>query len=300
MLTPRSYCLKTSQKQSFSKPFLTIDQQITQLKRRGMLFADEEKAKKYFENLNYYRLSGYWLLFEKDHGTHTFNANTKFEDVLKLYVFDRELRLLLLDAIERIEVSVRSRLAYELSKAYGSHPHLKPEIFHCSIKYAHTLLKLNGEVSRSKEAFIKHFDGKYREKLPPFWAGVELMTLGQVSNWFSNLKFRKDRQVVAKYYGLDEKVLVSFLHHLTIVRNICAHHSVLWNKKITLDFTVPKFPKKLNEKFNLNTRKQIFNTLVMIEYLMEVINEESHWKERLVALIEKYNIDTEHMGFKTE
>lgn len=292
--------MKPSQKQSFQKPFLTIEQQIEQLKQRGMLFENEEKAKKYFENLNYYRLSGYWQLYEKDHKTHAFLEGTRFEDVLELYVFDREVRLLVLDAIERIEVSVRSRLAYELSQAYGPHPHLKPEIFNCPIKYSQTLLKLNGEISRSKEVFIKHFDGRYREKLPPFWASVELMTLGQVSNWFSNLKYRKDKQVVAKYYGLDEKVVASFLHHLTIIRNICAHHSVLWNKKITLDFTIPKFPKELSDKFNLDSRKQLFNTLVMIEYLMEVINEESHWKERLDALIEKYNIDTEYMGFKTK
>ena len=116
--------MNTENKQSFTKPFLTIEQQINQLKSRGMNFHDEEKAKYYLENLNYYRLSGYWLIFEKNHEPHEFKDNTYFEDILNLYIFDRELRLLLLDAIERIEVSIWSKLAYILAENFGSHNHL--------------------------------------------------------------------------------------------------------------------------------------------------------------------------------
>lgn len=298
MLTPRSYFL-TATKQSFIKPFLTIEQQINQLKSRGMNFHNEEKAKYYLENLNYYRLGGYWLIFEKNHEPHEFKDNTYFEDILNLYIFDRELRLLLLDAIERIEVSIRSKLAYHLAESFGSHAHLKPEIFASPLNYARTLTKLKSELDRNRsEIFIKHHTDKYSEELPPIWVSVEVMTMGQISNWYSNIKDRKYKQVISKYYGLDEKILSSFLHHLTIVRNTSAHHSRVWNRKFTIDFSLPNFPKELNEKFNPSSKKYIYNTLVMCEYLMNIISGDSSWKKRLDDLISKHNIDVKRMGFK--
>lgn len=263
-----------------------------------MKFHDEEKAKYYLENLNYYRLGGYWLIFEENHESHQFRDNTYFEDVLNLYIFDRELRLLLLDAIERIEVSIRSKLAYHLAESFGSHAHLKAEIFSSSLKYEKTFSKLKAEIDRNKsEIFIKHHLDKYSEELPPIWVSVEVMTMGQISSWYSNIKDRKYRQVIAKYYGLDEKILSSFLHHLTIVRNTSAHHSRVWNRKFTIDFSLPNFPKELNEKFNPASKKYIYNTLVMCEYLLNIISEDSSWKKRLDYLISKHNIDVKRMGF---
>jgi len=279
---------------TYSKPFLTIVQQIEQLKSRGMTFADEEKAKYYLENLNYYRLCAYWLPFELEHHTHTFKEGTTFERVLELYIFDRELRLLMLDAIERIEVSVRSRFAYELSQKYGSHPHLDETIFDSFSHYKKTLDKLQSEIDRSKEPFIKHFKQKYSECFPPIWASVELMTLGQVSNWFNLIKLRQDRQLISKYYDLDEKVLASFLHHLTIIRNICAHHSVLWNKKLTLEF---KIPKNMQDQFNKDQKRKLFNTFVMIEHLMNKISADNQWRTRVEDLINKYSIDKTILGY---
>ena len=294
MLTPRSL-LMNPPLVSYRKPFLSIVEQISLLKSRGMQFANEEKAKEYLENINYYRLCAYWLSFESNHQTHTFKESTTFERVLELYVFDRELRLLMLDAIERIEVSVRSRFAYELSKKYGSHFHLNESLFKNPYRYQQTLSKLKGEIERSKEPFIKHFKTKYSQELPPIWASVELMTLGQVSNWFSMTKYRADRQLVAKYYGLDEKILASFMHHLTIIRNISAHHSVLWNKRIVVEFTLPK---KMKNQFNVIETKKLFNTFVMVEHLMNKINPNNHWRERLENLIDKYEIDREVFGYE--
>ena len=292
MLTPRSYFLNPSNT-NFTKPSLTIDEQITQLKSRGMQFEDEAQAKYYLENLNYYRLSAYWLSFEKDE-KHTFYDGTSFERVLELYIFDRELRLLMLDAIERIEVSVRSHFAYELSQKYGAHPHLQAELFKPLHRYNKVVEKLKSEAGRNKEPFVKHFKNKYSEALPPIWASVELMTLGQVSNWFGMIKLRQDKQSIAKYYGLDEKVLSSFLHHLTIIRNICAHHSVLFSSTLTVEFTIPK---NMQEIFNQDTRKKLFNTFVMVEYLMDKISADNHWRERLEALVDKYNIDRGTLGY---
>lgn len=300
MLTQRSYFLNTSQKQSFSKPFLTLDEQFAQLKSRGMKFHDEKEAKHYLEHLNYYRLGGYWLPFESNHETHTFKENVYFEDVLNLYIFDRELRLLILDIIERIEVSIRSKFAHHLANSFGSHAHLMPELFHSSDNYYKTLSKLKSEIDRNKnELFIKHHFDKYNEELPPIWVCVEVMSLGQISYWYSNLKEREYRQAIAKDYGLDEKILSSFLHHLTTVRNVAAHHSRLWNRKFTIDFVLPNYPTELKKKLNPLSRRYIYNTLMMCEYLMNTISKDSMWKSRLENLINTHNIDTTRMGYKS-
>lgn len=218
---------------------------------------------------------------------------------LNLYIFDRELRLLLLDAIERIEVSVRSKLAYYFAESFGAHAHLKPEVFSSPLNYARTLTKLKLEIDRNRgETFIKHHVNKYSEELPPIWVCIEVMTMGQISNWYSNIKERKYRQKISKYYDLDETNLCSFLHHLTTVRNAAAHHSRVWNKKFTIDFKLPSNPSTLGSKFNLTSKRYIYNTLVMCEYLMDIISDNNHWKQRLDGLIQHHNIDTNRMGYK--
>lgn len=88
----------------FTKPPKTFDEQVTLLLNRGMEINDRERAKHYLGHLNYYRLAAYWLPFEQDHSSHSFKPNITFDLVLDHYIFDRELRLLVMDAIERVEV----------------------------------------------------------------------------------------------------------------------------------------------------------------------------------------------------
>ena len=245
--------------------------------------------------------------FEKDHATHQFQENICFEDIKNLYVFDRELRLLVLDAIERIEVSLRTQLAYHLShNHHTAHPHLKPEVFFNPITYGSSLSKMDNDVKRSKEDFIKHLTRKYEELLPPIWAVVELMTMGQLSRWLSNIKTRTDRQDISRIYGLDEKIMTSFCAHLSLVRNHSAHHARVWNR----DFTkTPMLPLNgdtdlINSLYRLpdNDRRlrKLYNTFVMLAYFMNKICGENHWKERLILLINTHNIKTEKMGFPTD
>ncbi len=152
-------------------------------------------------------------------------------------------------------------------------------------------------VKKSSEIFIQHFD-QYSEALPPLWAVCEVMTLGQLSRWYGNLKFRKDRNKIAKVYGLDEKNLTSFLHHLSIVRNTCAHHGRLWNREFTFTYKLPeRKPSGLYQNFNPARKKQLYNTLVMIAHLMDSINPHS-WKQRMNTLfINHPEVNSKAMGF---
>lgn len=283
----------------FTKPATTFDEQIDLLIGRGMEVPDRDLARHYLAHLNYYRLGAYWLPFEADHASHRFRPGTRFEDVVGLYVFDRELRLLVMDAIERLEVSVRTQWAYHLAHAYDPHAHMEAGLFKQSDAYSRCRSSLEEELKRSKEVFVSHYNNTYAEpELPPLWAVVEVMSLGQLSKWVSNLRHGRDRQAIARCYGLDEVILTSFLHHLTIVRNICAHHGRLWNRRFGFQLKMPRRPRRLAQSLNPLQPRRLYNTLVMLDYFMTVISPGHHWRERLLALLEKHPVaDLAAMGF---
>lgn len=298
---------KRPKKVTYGKQPTTFADQVGLLKRRGMVIPDEQKAEFYLSQLNYYRFAAYCLPFEQDHAGHQFKAGTRFDDVFDLYVFDRELRLLVLDAIERFEVSLRTQLAYHLSHNHGTaHPHLNPQIFHNPVIYGACLNKLDNDIKRSREEFIKHLTQKYEELQPPIWAVVELMTMGQLSKWFSNIKARADRQAISRIYGLDEKVMTSFCEHLSLVRNHSAHHARLWNRDFTKTPMLPRHgdEKLINSLFRLpdtdRRLRKLYNTFVLLAYLMNIICGENHWAKRLKALINSHHVDPAKMGFPTD
>ena len=152
----------------YTKPALSIDQQIAQLQQRGMTFGDPKRATHYLRELNYYRLSGYWLRREADHATHQFQPGTAFEDVLADYVFDRELKLLVLDAVERVEVSVRTHWAHHLGLRHGAHAQLDSTLFkERSQNWNHpaAVATLINGVEQSRERFIKHLRSTDRKSV---------------------------------------------------------------------------------------------------------------------------------------
>ncbi|TMP26693.1 DNA-binding protein [Pseudoalteromonas rubra] len=296
--------MRNSPKVRYSKPPTTYHAQIKQLQARGLNVEDTEEAEFYLSQLNYYRLAAYFLPFEQNHSNHIFQANTSFSDVLNLYIFDRKLRLLILDAIERFEVSLRTQFAYHLSHSYNTaHPHLKPELFLNPLIYGSSVSQLARDVKNSKEEFIKHLTSKYEELMPPIWAVVELMTLGNLSKWFSNIKQRKDRQDISRIYKLDEKVMTSFCQHLSLIRNHSAHHARLWNRDFTKTMMLPKKgPDALLQSLHLlpdsdRRLRKLYNTLTMTANLMDIIAPGNLWKLKLKHLINQHKIDTSKMGF---
>ncbi|MBZ9539788.1 Abi family protein [Modicisalibacter tunisiensis] len=282
----------------FNKPPLTHDAQLDLLIQRGLTVPDRQRALHYLRHLNYYRLGAYWLPFEADHQTHLFRPGTALDDVLNLYIFDREFRLLVMDAIERIEVSIRTDWAYHMAHTHGPHCHLDRSLFKPAWRYEERRHSLEKEVQRSQETFIRHLREKYDEPLPPIWALVEVMTFGQLSQWLANTRQRRDRNAVAREYDFDESVLCSVLHHLSTVRNLCAHHARLWNREFTL---LPKLPSKrpqpLVGSLHNGDNRKIYNTLTLMAYLMDAVNPRHHWRERLIQLIDQHGVDTSAMGF---
>ena len=178
---------------NYNKPPLSPRQHLNQLKQRGLLIDDEERVLQYLYHIGYYRLSAYFIPFENlDTPTidHEFKGNTHFDDVLNLYIFDRKLRLLIMEAIERIEVAVRTQWADKLSvNNNDAHAFMLSEHFKDPWKHQKNLSKIANELKDSKETFVLHYREKYKQPfLPPIWAVVETMSFGALSHWFANTK----------------------------------------------------------------------------------------------------------------
>lgn len=170
------------------------------------------------EAVGYYRLCSYWRPFKQTDSS--FVPGASFEIVWKRYVFDRQLRLAVIDAVERVEVSVRTALVTELAMRYGTFAHLDPGHFPTADpqRHARFVEELRVEAQRSREQFVEHFKATYDE-FPdlPIWAAAETMTCGSMFTLFAMSENRVQKKV-AKRYGLGGPVLFSWLKTLDYIR----------------------------------------------------------------------------------
>lgn len=284
----------------YNKPPLTLPAQIERLKARGMQFADEQAAQRALARLNYYRLTAYWYPFYADSQAHTFKNGTRFEHIVALYEFDRSLRLRVMDAIARFEIALRTQFAYQLAHRHGPWAYEDSALFTNATRHTSRLGSLDREIKRSQETFILHYTSKYTSpERPPIWMTCEVMSLGLLSGLFDSLIRRADRQAIAAEFQLDELVLRSLAHHLTTVRNTCAHHSRLWNRRFTVTTKLPKVADTaLTATLEPSQPDKLYNTLALLAFCLVRISDDNRWRGQLIELINQYpNIDTAAMGF---
>ncbi|MBF0290535.1 MAG: Abi family protein [Nitrospinae bacterium] len=288
----------------YSKPPLSIDEQIDLLMRRGLHVPDRPKAYRYLTHINYYRLRIYWFTLEMPSGEeddHRFAEGSTFDDVVELYVLDRKLRLLVLEAVERFEVSFRSMLVNHLAAKHGSHAYLNQTIFKKPETYSKCVEQLKANLGESKETFIEHYRNKYTEPaFPPIWSAFEILSFGDLAKWYQVIRQRSDRQAISKTYNLDEKALNSFVHHLNHVRNISAHHGRLWNRHLTITMKIPDHPNDISGCFNRHedAKYRIYNTLTMLAYLLKIISPSTTWPQRVKTFIGDFKrVNPSDMGF---
>lgn len=210
---------------NYSKPAVSVVDQIAKLKARGLLINNEQKAASYLSNISYYRLRAYTYPFQdNDNPNHPFSSSISFDDIIKLYVFDRHFRLFVLDAVEKIEISMRTQVIYNWAMTYGSHWHLDSTLFRDSVQFAKSYARLSEEVRRSDETFIEHYKRKYSQPSdPPSWMSLEVSSFGLLSLMFKNLRNGQEKKTITKYYGLkDAGILENWMHSFSNIRNICA------------------------------------------------------------------------------
>jgi len=294
----------------FTKPALTFQQQVDLLKFRGLGISDEERAIRHLSNISYYRLSAYMLPFKKvDTDAHVMDAfrdGVSWDDVYDLYRFDRKLRLLIFDAIERIEIALRTQIIYQLSHKYGSHWQDNPTIFKNYTVFKEIQNRIVDQLATNKEkVFIKHYREKYSDPPnPPSWMSVEILYFSELSKICRSLGNRQDLMGIARSFGvLSETVFLSWLHVISYVRNICAHHARLWNIKFAIQpnkFYYSKLDKiwLTNDEVRRVQSSKMYYFLCIVLYLLQTTNPNSKFKEHFFALLEKFpEVNVKYMGF---
>ncbi len=286
----------------YNKPPLPLIDQLDRLITRGMIVDNAVEAEHALGHLNYYRLRAYWYPFEQNNTTHLFKPDARFEDVLNIYQFDQQLRLLLLDALGQIEVSLRTQWALHFSLAHGAFAYLEPAYNRKPDWLRRNKVSLRRELDRSDEVFIKHFQSKYTSHdYPPIWMACEIMSFGLFSKWYNNLRPASVQADIAQNYGLDKSVLPSLLEHFVYLRNVCAHHGRVWNKSLVVTPRLPKTkPHSLHQSLNLTQTRKIYNSLVMIAHFLRVISPRTAWQKQLWHLLDTHKIDLEPMGFPAD
>lgn len=285
----------------FNKPPLSISEQISILKERGLLFRDEAKAAHYLSNISYYRLRAYTYPFQdNDNPNHPFISKIYFEDIISLYVFDRRLRLLVFNAIEKVEIALRTKIIYEFSLAYGSHWHENANMYRNNYYYNRNINSLYEEVDRSTETFIEHYKSTYSDPAyPPAWMSLEVVSLGLLSKLFGNLINSKEKKKVALEFGLpNPMILESWMHSFAGLRNICAHHSRLWNRRFTI---VPKIPYNTTHTFIKHVEiydNKLYAQLCCLIYIIKIISPDSSFAKELKSLLGTCSlVNIKEMGF---
>lgn len=287
----------------YEKPPLSFDQQVDQLFRRGMT-GDREIMKRRLAVVNYYRLSGYWYPFRNPDDT--FRAGTTFESVWQRYAFDRRLRLLVMDAVERVEVAVRTQLAYHHAHnhgpfAYATDSASLPKLG--AAQYGAFIQAVKDETfrrRRNQEQFVNHFQQKYGDQhvFLPVWMATEVMSFGTVLTFFRG-STHAVKQSVASVFGMPSVVFDSWLLTLTTVRNICAHHGRLWNRENGVKPIIPRITEYPDWHTPVKVdNNRIFAVLTICRYSMNRIAPQSQWSGRLRALLAEYPcIPLPGMGF---
>lgn len=289
----------------YNKSAYTTQQHIEQLKKRGLLISNEDFAIKCLSHISYYRLAGYWWSMQEDKVNHVFKPNSKFEDVIHLYDFDSRLRGILFDAIEKIEISLRTKLIYHLSHEFDPWWFQKSEIFIDSRAHVKSLASIEEEIDRSKDIFIREHNRKYKDdfRFPPSWKTLELTSFGTLSKLYGNLNNQvKSKEKIAKEYGaVNHTYLPSWLQSIAQIRNYCAHHSRLWNRNL------PGAPKILSKppmawvKDVPTDTQKLYLHLCIMRYLLNNIIVNNNLNIDLINLLQQYpSVDPDALGFKPD
>jgi abortive infection bacteriophage resistance protein len=199
-----------------------------------------------------------------------------------------------MDAIQRVEVWLRTAITYELAHQYGPFGYLKKANFNPHFNHKKFLKILAELVEQSKEDFVQHYKGKYRgENHLPVWMATEILTFGSVSDLYSNGLSLETKRKIAQLLGEADNVVTSWMQSLTYVRNLCAHHSRVWNRTLAVS---PKIPKK--NKVGKVDGRRIYGVLLVLQIILNRIAPDSTWKCRLYELIDYHSeLNLAHMGF---
>jgi abortive infection bacteriophage resistance protein len=298
-------------KKTYNKTPISFEEQLNVLEQRKLVVENKEEAIHFLQAISYYRLSAYFLPYQKVKDN--FNEQVTFRQIIDTYLFDKELRLLVFDCIEQIEIAIRTQIVYSMSMQYNnSHWQDEKALF---VKPYYNAVGIlidpfsdfqsvisKAKSSRRTEVFIKHYTSNYDTPTnPPSWMCLELLTMGELSNLYKGLQQNADKKRIADFFDLHPTVFTSWLHTLTYVRNLCAHHSRLWNRDLAIepDRLLKPVGNWISQPFQNN--KRVFYFLCTLKYMLDRVQPKNNLKEKLKLLFQNYNqIPIQYLGIPSD
>lgn len=268
----------------------TYQEQLDILKKRNVVVDNQEQCEAILETLNYYRFVACFLPFKQSDGS--YRIGTQFQQVYRIYEFDRKLRSILFAALEEVEIYLRAKFAYFHAHKYGAEGYIDANNYSSLHQEERFKDNLEREIASNKRAaFVihhsKHYDGHF-----PIWVVVELFTFGMLSRFYSDLKTCDQKELARELYCTIPKNVISWLRCCTDLRNICAHYGRLYYR------IFPATPANVDA--TQTQSRQLWGAVLALKALYP---DGAKWNAeilpRLSALIEEYreDITLSHIGF---
>lgn len=311
MHTRKVFSFNAMPKQKYTKPPLSFQDQLAQLKSRDLTIQNPAKALHYLQSISYYRLSAYFLPYQQTKDT--FNSGTTFNQIIQTYMFDKDLRLLVFDCIERLEIAIRTQFIYAMALHHNDSHWQDNQTLFINPFYNRVgnlidpYSDLQNIISKAKtkrtpEVFIKHYIDTYSSPAnPPSWMCLELLTMGELSHIYRGLRNNSDKKRIASFFGVHHTVFKSWLHSLTYVRNLCAHHSRLWNRDLAIE------PDRLLKPVgnwigtNYQNNKRLFYFLSVLRYMLNRANPTNTLPQKIDELFKKYpSVPVQYVGIPSD
>ena len=277
----------------YPKQILTIEQQIQSYIDAGMEIESYDQVEDALRTIGYYRLRGYsFQLYNND--SKKYVVGTKFENILQLYQFDQKLSNLIFSMISKIEVALRVRLVEALLIHNDVLILQDSSIFKDKKMYWRNMSTISSEIARSNDVFIKH-NFKNHEGEIPVWAIVEVLSFGTMSKIIKNLKTGLDSAYVIlannyKYVSkkgtlirLSQKMFTSWVQGISILRNMCAHNSRIYNRTI---HTTPEI-LDVDKIIPTTSHNGVYQILLAMKYLRTSNQEWMEFVNKLEKLLEE-------------
>lgn len=283
----------------YTKSYTSPAQLAALLQSRGLFVENVARTENHLRHIGYYRFSAYlYPLLTTPKENHVFKPSATFNQALDMYRFDRHLRLLMFNEIEKIEVAVRSAIVNITSHETGNPFWMTdPSCFYDTNTFVKTKQLIDAELARSREDFIEHFRNTYSDPYPPAWMLAEILPLGVLTKIYTNIKSNQIRKKIAQEFSLGVPVFVSWMTIITVARNNCCHHARVWNRTFALQVLPQRRMSRPWISIPVNQRKAYFS-LCIIKYFLTIISSGNDMKAKVNALLSAYpSIDTNAMGF---
>lgn len=293
---------------TYTKNILTIQQQLQAYIDAGMNIPSISEATQALATIGYYRLRGYCFHLYNNQ-IKQYRHGTDFSEILRLYQFDTELSHLLFSMTSSIEVALRARLTDALLTHGDSLILYNPNYFSNKKLFWQNLGTLSSEIARSSDVFIQHNFQNHDGQIP-IWAAVEVMSFGNLSKTIKNLKTGSGSaasKLIANYRHLSPnghmvnpslQMFCSWIQSVSILRNMCAHNSRIYNRTISTHLQIPA----IDQPNPVSRRNGLYQIVLAMKYLRP---SDDIWKQfviDLTALFNKYNnvIDMARINFPAD